>query len=97
MTPEQALGDMAAFAAATEALHTVLAGMTNFAGIVPAGVPVMIAWGTRDRLLFPGEAKVAKAQLREALLVPLPGCGHAPMTDDPPLVADVLLRGSGRA
>jgi pimeloyl-ACP methyl ester carboxylesterase len=97
MSPEQALGDMAAFGAATEALHTVLAGMTNFTGTIPAGVPVMIAWGTRDRLLFPGEARVAKAQLPGALLVPLPGCGHVPMTDDPPLVADVLLRGSGRA
>ncbi len=97
MTPQQALGDTTAFLAATEALHVILAGMTNFTGAMPAGVPVMIAWGTRDRLLFPGQAMVVKAQLPEALRVPLPGCGHVPMTDDPPLVADVLLRGSGRA
>jgi pimeloyl-ACP methyl ester carboxylesterase len=97
MTPQQALGDTTAFLAATDALHVILAGMTNFTGAVPAGLPVMIAWGTRDRLLFPGQARVAKAHLPKALLVPLPGCGHVPMTDDPPLVADVLLRGSGRA
>ena len=97
MTPQQALGDTTAFLAATDALHVILAGMTNFTGAMPAGVPVMIAWGTRDRLLFPGQARVAKAHLPEALLVPLPGCGHVPMTDNPPLVADVLLRGSGRA
>lgn len=97
MTPQQALGDTTAFLAATDALHVILAGMTNFTGAMPAGVPVMIAWGTRDRLLFPGQARVAKAYLPQALLVPLPGCGHVPMTDDPPLVADVLLRGSGRA
>lgn len=97
MTPQQALGDATAFIAATDALHVVLAGMTNFTGAVPADVPVMIAWGTRDRLLFPGQARVVKAHLPRALLVPLPGCGHVPMTDDPPLVADVLLRGSGRA
>jgi len=97
MTPEQALGDATAFLGASDALHTVLAGMTNFTGAVPADVPVMIAWGTRDRLLFPGQARVVKARLPKALLVPLPGCGHVPMTDDPPLVADVLLRGSGRA
>jgi pimeloyl-ACP methyl ester carboxylesterase len=97
MTPQQALGDTTAFLAATDALHVILAGMTNFTGAMPAGVPVMIAWGTRDRLLFPGQAKVAKAHLPGVLLVPLPGCGHVPMTDDPPLVADVLLRGSGRA
>jgi pimeloyl-ACP methyl ester carboxylesterase len=97
MTPQQALGDTTAFLAATDALHAILAGMTNFTGAIPAGVPVMIAWGTRDRLLFPGQARVVNAHLREALFVPLPGCGHVPMTDDPPLVADVLLRGSGRA
>jgi pimeloyl-ACP methyl ester carboxylesterase len=97
MTPQQALGDTTAFLAATDALHVILAGMTNFTGAMPAGVPVMIAWGTRDRLLFPGQARVAKAHLPGVLLVPLPGCGHVPMTDDPPLVADVLLRGSGRA
>ena len=39
----------------------------------------------------------ADVDMPEALLVPLPGCGHVPMTDNPPLVADVLLRGSGRA
>lgn len=97
LTPQQALGDATAFLAATDALHVILAGMTNFTGAMPAGLPVMIAWGTRDRLLFPGQARVAKAYLPQALLVPLPGCGHVPMTDDPPLVADVLLRGSGRA
>jgi hypothetical protein len=28
--------------------------------------------------------------------VRLAGCGHAPMTDDPALVAGILLRGSSR-
>jgi pimeloyl-ACP methyl ester carboxylesterase len=97
LTPEQALGDASGFVAATGALHVVLAGMTGFSGAIPPDVPVMIAWGLRDRLLFPGQARVVKARLPRALLVPLPGCGHVPMTDDPPLVADVLLRGSGRA
>jgi pimeloyl-ACP methyl ester carboxylesterase len=97
MSPEQAVGDTAAFLAATDALHMVLGGMTDFTGTIPPGVPVMIGWGTRDRLLFPGQARVAKARLPQALLVPLPGCGHVPMTDNPALVADVLLRGSGRA
>jgi pimeloyl-ACP methyl ester carboxylesterase len=97
VSPEQAVGDMAAFVGAREALEAVLAGMTNFTGSVPAGIPVLIGWGTRDRLLFPGQARLARAQLPAARLVPLPGCGHVPMTDNPALVADVLLRGSGRA
>jgi pimeloyl-ACP methyl ester carboxylesterase len=97
MSPEQAQGDMAAFVAATDALHMVLDGIDNFTGTVPADVPIMIAWGARDRLLFPRQAQVAKARLPQARLVRLPRCGHVPMTDNPALVADVLLRGSGRA
>jgi pimeloyl-ACP methyl ester carboxylesterase len=96
MSPEQARGDMAAFLASSGALHTVLTGMTQFTGRVPADVPVTIGWGTRDRLLPPRQALVAKAGVPTARLVPLPGCGHVPMTDDPDLVADVLLRGSSR-
>src|SRR5258707_693177 len=96
MSPEQAQGDMAAFLASRDALEVILAGMTPFTGRVPTGVPVTIGWGTRDRLLPPRQILVAKARVPEARLVPLPGCGHAPMTDDPDLVADVLLRGSGR-
>jgi pimeloyl-ACP methyl ester carboxylesterase len=97
LTPEQALGDMAAFVDAKPALNMVLTGMVNFTGSVPADVPVTIGWGRRDRLLFPGQARVVKDRLPNARLVWLPGCGHVPMTDDPVLVADVLLHGSGRA
>ena len=94
LTPEQANGDMAAFLAARDALDLVLAGIGQFTGQLPADVPVTIAWGAQDRLLSRRQALVAKAQLPRAQFVPLPGCGHVPMTDDPELVADVLLRGS---
>jgi pimeloyl-ACP methyl ester carboxylesterase len=92
----QAAGDMAAFLAAHDALDAIVAQMTPFTGQIPAGVPVTIAWGTKDRLLRPPQVLVAKARLPQARIRPLPGCGHVPMTDDPPLVADVLLQGSGR-
>jgi pimeloyl-ACP methyl ester carboxylesterase len=95
MSPDQAQGDVVAFVAASEAIHAVLTGITPFTGTVPAGVPVTIAWGTRDRLLPQRQVLVAKARLPQARFVPLHGCGHVPMTDDPALVADVLLRGSG--
>jgi pimeloyl-ACP methyl ester carboxylesterase len=94
VSPEQTQGDMAAFLAARPALDEIVRGMTQFTGHVPADVPVTIGWGTRDRLLSPRQALVAKARVPHARLMPLPGCGHAPMTDDPELVADVLLRGS---
>jgi len=95
LTPEQALADIAAFLAASDALSLILASISQFSGQVPADVPVTIAWGTRDRLLSRHQALVAKAQLPAAKFVRLRGCGHVPMTDDPELVAGVLLRGSG--
>jgi pimeloyl-ACP methyl ester carboxylesterase len=94
MTAEQARGDMAAFLAARPALHLVLTQMTQFTGTVPDGIPVTIGWGTRDRLLPQRQVLVARACLPDARFLPLRGCGHVPMTDDPALVADVLLQGS---
>ncbi|MGN6188926.1 MAG: alpha/beta fold hydrolase [Conexibacter sp.] len=58
-------------------------------------VPVTIGWGTRDRLLIPRQAQRARAALPRARHVPLPGCGHIPMSDDPEGVAALLLAGSG--
>jgi pimeloyl-ACP methyl ester carboxylesterase len=94
LSPEQAMGDMEAFLAAGQALGDVLTGLRQFTGQVPADVPVTIAWGSKDRLLSPKQALVARKQLPAAKFVLLPGCGHVPMTDDPELVARVLLRGS---
>jgi pimeloyl-ACP methyl ester carboxylesterase len=97
MTAEQAAADAVAFFAARDAVRAVMADpvfATDFAGDMPADVPVTIAWGTRDLLLPPGQARVARRYLPRARFVPLPGCGHVPMTDDPALVARVLLEGS---
>ncbi len=57
-------------------------------------VPVTIGWGTRDRLLIPRQAQRARAALPRARHVPLPGCGHIPMSDDPEGVAALLLAAS---
>ncbi len=96
MSREQATGDMAAFMAAGPALNAILAEATPFEGQIPDGVPVTIAWGRHDRLLPRRQALVARDRLPQARFVLLPGCGHVPMTDDPALVADVLLAGSSR-
>ena len=40
------------------------------------------------------QASIARQRLPQARFVSLPGCGHVPMTDDPDLVARVLLEGS---
>jgi pimeloyl-ACP methyl ester carboxylesterase len=94
VSAEQATGDMAAFMRAKPAMRAILAEAFPFAGRVPAEVPVTVGWGTRDLLLPPRQALVAGARLPAAQVVWLPGCGHVPMTDDPDLVADVLLAGS---
>jgi hypothetical protein len=78
-------------------VNAILAAAVPFRGRIPADVPVTIGWGTRDRLLRPRQGLVAKAVLPQAELILLRGCGHIPVTDDPPLVADVLLRGSRQA
>ncbi|MFE1439968.1 alpha/beta fold hydrolase [Streptomyces sp. NPDC058739] len=59
-----------------------------------SGIPVTVAWGTKDRLLLPRQGVRAKATIPKARLVRLPGCGHVPMNDDPALVARVILDGS---
>ncbi|MBA4865196.1 alpha/beta fold hydrolase [Streptomyces sp. PSKA54] len=55
------------------------------------GVPVTVAWGTRDRLLLHRQGVRAKRVIPGARLVRLPGCGHVPMNDDPALVARIVL------
>jgi pimeloyl-ACP methyl ester carboxylesterase len=57
-------------------------------------VPITIAWGTRDRLLLPRQARRARRRLPAARHVWLYRCGHVPMSDDPEQVAAVLLAGS---
>ncbi len=97
ITPEQARGDVDAFAAAGEAMRAVFAGPMRFTATVPDDVPVTIAWGTSDRVLPVSNVRVARRAIPRARFVPLPGCGHVPMTDDPDLVARILLAGSGTA
>ncbi len=64
---------------------------TSGAGI---RVPVTVAWGTRDRVLLPRQARRVKALVPQARLISLSGCGHVPTFDDPEAVAKVLLDGS---
>jgi pimeloyl-ACP methyl ester carboxylesterase len=94
LTPEQARGDLAGIAAAGAAMHAVFGTFQQFTATIPAEVPVTIAWGTKDRILAPANATIARRRLPAAKFLSLPGCGHVPMTDDPELVARVLLDGS---
>jgi pimeloyl-ACP methyl ester carboxylesterase len=70
-------------------------GNYRFEGGEDIDVPVTVSWGTRDLVLPPQQVRVARRALPQARMVPLPGCGHVPMSDDPALVAQVILEGSG--
>ncbi|HEY4020289.1 MAG TPA: alpha/beta fold hydrolase [Pseudonocardiaceae bacterium] len=92
--PDRALGDFLAFNRAIPALRAIVRGAAPFTDQVKADVPVTVAWGSRDLVLPPYQAKVARSALPQASHVTLVGCGHVPMSDDPKRVAEVLLRGS---
>jgi pimeloyl-ACP methyl ester carboxylesterase len=88
---EAMLGDLAAMAAAPGFDSVARAGRDYFFRAAPPAVPVTVAWGTRDRILWPSQARRAEVLLPAARHVRLPGCGHVPMHDEPELVARTIL------
>ncbi|QFU94550.1 alpha/beta fold hydrolase [Amycolatopsis sp. YIM 10] len=94
LAAEVVLDDMRAFASAPGFAPAIAAGRDiRFDGRV-ADVPVTIAWGQYDRIVFPPRVAELRRIAPGAELLRLPGCGHVPMSDDPELVAHVLLSGS---
>jgi pimeloyl-ACP methyl ester carboxylesterase len=62
------------------------------------GVPVRIAWGTRDRTIpFKTCSGWYRSALPDAEWVELPDCGHLAQHDDPELVARTILEVTDRA
>jgi pimeloyl-ACP methyl ester carboxylesterase len=53
--------------------------------------PVLIAWGTKDRLLPARQGPRWVAEIPGAKLRLLPGLGHLSQSDDPDLVSSVIL------
>ncbi|MGW0711140.1 alpha/beta fold hydrolase [Streptomyces sp. NPDC002643] len=93
-SPEAVVAETLALARATGFDETLRAGgSVQFSDDIP-GLPVTVAWGTRDWLLVRRQGVRAKQIIPGARLVRLPGCGHCPMNDDPALVARVILDGS---
>jgi pimeloyl-ACP methyl ester carboxylesterase len=93
-SPEAAVAETRALRGATGFHETLAAGGSVLFTDDVRDIPVTIAWGTRDRLLLRRQGVRAKRVIPRARLVRLPGCGHVPMSDDPALVARVLLDGS---
>ncbi|MEC3975588.1 alpha/beta fold hydrolase [Amycolatopsis sp. H20-H5] len=95
LSPDVVLDDMHAMADAPGFAPTLAhaRGGFRFEGPV-SGLPVTIAWGEHDRILARPRAEDLRKVAPGADLLVLPGCGHVPMSDDPELVAGVLLTGS---
>ncbi len=94
--PAEAAIEMATTYARTPGFRAHLAATRRerFRGGQGIDVPVVVAWGDKDRLI------PAKARRRDELppkvrFVTLHDCGHNPMWDDPELVATTILHGAG--
>ena len=94
LEPAQALGDFEAFKVAWPSYKLIVREGTIFTEQIPDDIPITVAWGSKDAMLPPYQAKRARRALPNARHLTLPGCGHVPMSDDPEQVAAVLLDGS---
>jgi pimeloyl-ACP methyl ester carboxylesterase len=56
--------------------------------------PLMVVWGSRDRLLLARQAARARRVLPKARHEWLVGAGHLPMWDEPDAVASLLIAGA---
>ncbi|MBT2370017.1 alpha/beta fold hydrolase [Streptomyces sp. ISL-10] len=93
-SPEAAVAETCALREAAGFHRTLAAGREVLFTDDVRGIPVTIGWGAKDRLLLRRQGVRAKQVVPGARLVRLPGCGHVPMSDDPALVARLLLDGS---
>ena len=72
-----------------------LAGQ-QIAPLNPLPCPVTIAWSEHDAVVsVPACDKIARERVPQASFTILPGVGHAPMIDDPDLVARTILAVTG--
>lgn len=70
-----------------ETIHTTIAPIPR----LDTDVPVLVAWGTRDRLLLPRQADRVRSVIPSARVVWLSKMGHVPMPDDPAQVGRLVL------
>ena len=97
MTPEQARAAISASARCPGFLPTLHATADrHYRSTVAIDAPVTVAFGSRDRLLLSRTSRHVEQLPAGARVVPLPGCGHVPMGDDPVSVAALLASATRR-
>jgi pimeloyl-ACP methyl ester carboxylesterase len=65
-------------------------------GFTALDVPVTVAFGTRDRLLLPGQSRRFDQLPPGTRVSRLAGCGHVPIADDPAAVTTLITRSALR-
>lgn len=53
-------------------------------------LPITVGWGLRDIVLLPGQRNEVRRRFPQAKIVPLPGLGHVPMSDDPARILELV-------
>lgn len=89
-----AVDDLSALIHARPAVRSLLAEAYTFDRPLPEDTAVTIAWSKKDRVLRSYQGDRAREQLPAATHLWLQGCGHVPMSDEPSLIADVILQAS---
>lgn len=69
----------------------LLPELTDCFDLTAVECPVLLIWGTRDRMVSHSGAKLLAAALPEAEVVLLEGCGHCPQLEETDRVAELLL------
>jgi pimeloyl-ACP methyl ester carboxylesterase len=91
MTPGQARAGLRALADAPGFDATLRAtAHRRYRPARPLDVPVTVAFGSRDRILFSPRWRRLDELPASSRVAALPGCGHHPMTDDPAAVAELV-------
>ena len=67
------------------------------AGPADAGVPVTVAFGSRDHVLLSQQSRHIEQLPEGTRVASLPGCGHVPMFDDPEAVVALVTDAVSRA
>jgi pimeloyl-ACP methyl ester carboxylesterase len=91
LAAEVMLADLESFSASPGFDAVAKAGRDYVYASPAPTVPVTVVWGSRDRILWPRQARRAAQLLPDAHHVMLRGCGHVPMSDDPERVSELIM------
>ena len=69
----------------------------TFSSPTDRNLPITIAWGTRDLVLFAGQRHNVHNYFPQARIIPMRGLGHVPMSDDPERIAQIIDTSAARS